>query len=284
MSTRVCHAAAIGAAGFVAAVALGGCDLGPDYKRPETETPGGWRERDSADNVAWPAADWWQAFGSAELNGMMTTAQQANADLGAAIARVKQADAQARIAGAPLLPIVQANASPSKQQIVFPTVSGQIPYTAYTAGVSASYEIDFWGKNAAALAAAKATSRASRYDQQVIALTVVSGVATTYFQALGLQDRLQVARENLANAENVLKIVRDQERVGTATDLSVAQQETIVAGLRAAIPPLQQQISQSPRRAGDPAEQTSQQHEAFGTVAGAATGARGCARSPLGIA
>jgi multidrug efflux system outer membrane protein len=245
MSRQICHAAAIGAAVFIAAAALGGCDLGPDYKRPDTETPGGWREGNTAANVAWPAADWWQGFGSAELNELMATAQQANADLGAAIARVKQADAQLRIAGAALLPSVQANASPSRQQIVFPTINGPIPYTAYTVGISASYEIDFWGKNAAARDAAKAASVASRYDQQVVALTVVSGVATTYFQALGLQDRLQVARENLANAEDVLKLVREQGRVGTTTDLNIAQQETVVAGLRAAIPPLQQQFSQA---------------------------------------
>src|ERR1700682_4759698 len=127
-------------------------------------------------------------------NEMMTTAQQANADLGAAIARVKQADAQLRIAGAALLPSVQANASPSNQRIVFPTINGPIPYTAYTVGISASYEIDFWGKNAAARDAAKAASFASRYDQQVVALTVVSGVATTYFKALGLQAQVPVAR------------------------------------------------------------------------------------------
>jgi NodT family efflux transporter outer membrane factor (OMF) lipoprotein len=239
-------AAAIGTAVIVTALALGGCDLGPDFMRPETETPGEWREGDLAENAAWPSADWWREFGSAELNEMMKSAQQANADLGAAIARVKQADAQVRIAGAPLLPSVNANAGPSTQQVVFPTNGGQqIPYSAYTVGLSASYEVDFWGKNAAVLAAAKAAAHASRYDQQVVALTVVSSVATTYFQALGLQDRLHVARDNLANAENVLKLVRDQARVGTAMDLNVAQQETVVAGLRATIPPLQQQYSQT---------------------------------------
>ncbi|MEA2850868.1 MAG: outer membrane protein multidrug efflux system, partial [Rhodospirillaceae bacterium] len=115
MSRRIFSAASIGAA-FIAAVALGGCDLGPDYKRPDTATPGEWREGDRDERVAWPSAGWWQEFGSAELNEMMTTAQQANADLGAAIARVKQADAQLRIAGAALLPSVQANASPSNQR------------------------------------------------------------------------------------------------------------------------------------------------------------------------
>src|SRR5258708_13367922 len=105
---------------------------------------------------------------------MMTTAQQANADLGAAIARVKQADAQLRIAGAALLPSVQANASPSNQRIVFPTINGPIPYTAYTVGISASYEIDFWGKNAAARVAANAASFASPYDHHATPFTPVT--------------------------------------------------------------------------------------------------------------
>lgn len=230
---------------FLAAVALGGCDIGPDYKRPDVATPGGWRESDTTEKVAWPVTDWWQGFGSAELNEMIATAQQANADLGAAIARVKEADAQVRVAGAPLLPSIQANGGPSTQQITSPFNGQQIRYSAYQLGVSASYEVDFWGKNAAALSAAEATAHASRYDEQVVALTVVSGVATTYFQALGLQDRLQVARDNLANAENILTVIRERVRVGSAMDLDVAQQETIVAGLRAAIPPLQQQFSQT---------------------------------------
>ena len=68
MSRRICHAAGIAVA-FITAAALGGCDLGPDYKRPDTATPGGWRE-DRDESAAWPAADWWRGFGSAELNEM----------------------------------------------------------------------------------------------------------------------------------------------------------------------------------------------------------------------
>src|SRR5260370_33862268 len=131
MSRRLFRAAAIRAA-LIVAVALGGCDLGPDYKRPDPATPGEWREGDRDESVAWPSAAWWQAFGSAELNQMMTTAQPANADLGAAIARVKQAYAQLRIAGAARLPSVQANASPSNQRTVFATINRPIPSTAST--------------------------------------------------------------------------------------------------------------------------------------------------------
>lgn len=221
------------------ALTLGACNLGPDYRHPETATPAQWREGDAAQGAQWPALDWWQGFGSSELDALMAEAQDANADLGAAVARVKEADAQARIAGAPLLPSIDFTGGPATQRVSTPFSRGgsrQIRFSTYTAEVGASYEIDFWGKNAAALA--------SRYDQEVVALTVVSSVATTYFQALGLGDRLQVARDNLANAEDILAIINGRRRVGTASDLDVAQQEAVVAGLRAAIPPLEQQLAQ----------------------------------------
>src|SRR5271168_4288881 len=70
---------------------LAGCDLGPDYEHPTTETPAGWRERDQPAGAAWPAADWWKGFGSPELDALMARAQTENPDLGAAVARVKQA-------------------------------------------------------------------------------------------------------------------------------------------------------------------------------------------------
>src|SRR5260370_9146304 len=112
MSRRLFRAAAIRAA-LIVAVALGGCDLGPDYKRPDTATPGEWREGDRDESVAWPSAARGQAFGSAGLNPMMTTAQQANADLGAATAPATQPHAPLRIAGPALLPPVHPNPSPS---------------------------------------------------------------------------------------------------------------------------------------------------------------------------
>lgn len=231
-------------AALLATTMLAGCDLGPDYERPRTETPAVWREGGAAD--AWPAADWWTGFGSPELDALMTRAQAANPDLGAAVARVRQADAQARIAGAALLPTLEATGGPTTQRALLPTSSGAaVTYQTYTAGLQASYEFDFWGKNRSALDAAKAARQASDYDRAVVALTVVSGVATQYFQALALQDRLQVARENLDNAERVLVLVTTRRRVGTATDLDVAQQETTVATQRAAIPPLEQQRAQA---------------------------------------
>jgi NodT family efflux transporter outer membrane factor (OMF) lipoprotein len=229
----------------LAAASLAGCNLGPDYARPTTDQPGAWRESEVDAAAAWPAADWWRGFNSPELDTLITQAQQANPDLGAAVARIREADAQARIAGAALLPTVEAGVNPSTQQVLSPFSAQPVHYTSYAATLTASYEIDFWGKNKAALAAAKATALSSNYDRTVVALSVVTGVASSYFQALALRDRLQVARENLANAEAVLGIITNGRRAGGASDLELAQQETVVAGLRAVIPPLQQQLSQT---------------------------------------
>jgi outer membrane protein, multidrug efflux system len=225
------------------ATCLSGCDLGPDYRRPAVAAPAAWREAQGPGT--WPSAAWWQGFGSQELDTLIAQAQSANYDLGAAIARVREADAQVRIAGAALLPSVAATAGVSSQQVLATGSGTKVNYTAYSIAPTASYEVDFWGKNSAALQSAKASATASRYDQGVVDLTVVTSVANTYFQVVAFQDRLRVAQQNLYNGENVLRGIEAQQRAGTATELDVAQQQTVVAGLRAAIPPLQQQLVQN---------------------------------------
>src|SRR5260370_37105030 len=99
-----------------AAVTLGACHLGPDYRHPETATPAGWREGDAAQVAQWPAPDWWQGFGSTELNALLADAQGANADLAAAAARANEAAAQSRTAGAPPLPSNEATGGPARRQ------------------------------------------------------------------------------------------------------------------------------------------------------------------------
>ncbi len=114
----------------------------------------------------------------------------------------------------------------------------------YSAQLSASYEVDFWGKNLDALRAAQATALASRFDAQTVWLTTASSIANTYFQALGYRDRLAIARRNLKTASDVLAAFRGRLSVGTASLLDVSQQEALVAGLRAQIPALRSQYQQ----------------------------------------
>jgi outer membrane protein, multidrug efflux system len=231
-----------------AAILLAGCSVGPTYKRPDIPPPAQWHETAGDANAAkssvWPDAEWWHGFGSTTLDELISEAERNNDDLAGAIARVQEADQQARIAGAALLPSLDAGINASRQREFITGQSNKL-FNEFNPELTASYEIDFWGKNRATRDAARAAAAASLYDQQSVALTVISSVATTYFQALELRDRLEVAQQNLDNGEAILKGFRLEQTAGTATGLDVAQQETAVALLNAAVPPLQQQFRQT---------------------------------------
>jgi len=110
--------------------------------------------------------------------------------------------------------------------------------------LSASYEIDFWGKNRALLRAADETAVASRFDREVVALSTIATVANVYFEVLETQDLLRVARNNLAAATRVFNLIKQRFDVGTASQLDVAQQESVVNTQRANIPLIQQVLRQ----------------------------------------
>ena len=242
------------ALGGIICSAVAACSVGPTYHRPDIAPPAQWHEAPDATagfpaagspaaSSPWPEAGWWHGFGSARLDELIAEAERNNDDLAGAIARVREADAQARIAGAPLFPTLDLGADATRER-TFVTGSGPRMANIFNPQITASYELDFWGKNRAQRNAARATAIASRYDQQTVALTVVSSVAGTYFQALEFLDRIQVARQNLENGQKILHGLKLEQTAGTATGLDVAQQETAVALLDAAIPPLLQQFRQ----------------------------------------
>jgi multidrug efflux system outer membrane protein len=198
--------------------ALAACSVGPAYKRPDFAAPAKWHDAFAdGDTAVWPTPDWWHGFGSAKLDELITEAEHSNDDLAVAVARVQEADAQARIAGAPLLPSLDLGATAIRERAQVSSL-GPRAFNVFSPELTASYELDFWGKNRAARAAARATAVASRFDQQTVALTVISSVATTYFQTLELRDRIEVARQNLENGRTVLDGLRLQETAGIATD------------------------------------------------------------------
>ena len=249
MRTRV---RAIGwSIGAAALLGLAGCDLGPDYHRPALDIPPAYRASAATAATAWPSADWWLGFRSPELDSLIALARRENFDLLAAIARVQQADAQVRIAGAALLPTLGASGSASWAQESLAnygrTVRGSsnnVDVHNYSAGLNASYTLDFWGKSLASRQAAVASAMFSRFDQQTVALTVVTSVASTWFNALGFADQLAVARQNLADSEQTLAVIRGRMAAGTASALDVAQQESLVAGVRATLPNLRSEMEQ----------------------------------------
>lgn len=226
-------------------LALAGCALGPAYAPPTLEIPAAYRATEASAAAAWPSETWWRGFRSPELDQLIDAARVHNFDIQAAIARVRQADAQARIAGSPLLPTVSASSDASWSRQAQLSRGGRVGESrSYSIGPSISYEVDLWGRLRAGRQAATATALASRFDQQAVALTVVTSVASTWFEALALQDRLAVAARNIRDSEAILTAIRARRAAGTASELDVAQQETLVANLRAQVPALHSQLEQ----------------------------------------
>lgn len=242
------------AARWVAAacLALGssGCLLTTDLPDPALDVPPGYKAAGASNPLdAPPTLDWWRGFRSGELATLMEEAQTVNLDIAAATARFIQADAQARVAGAPLFPSISGAGQEAYSRTSGSSSSGLTnggrEVVNYQASLSASYELDFWGKNRDAAQAAEETAVATRFDRDVVALTTLTGVANAYFQVLSSQDRLRVAQRNIASAQRILDAIKQRLSAGTGNDLDVAQQESVLANQRALVPPLRQSLQQN---------------------------------------
>jgi multidrug efflux system outer membrane protein len=233
--------------------ALGGCMVTAQQPKPlwNFDLPASYRAARGNPDAAVPQLDWWRGFRSKQLTTLIEEAQTSNFDIAAAIGRIIQADAQAQIAGAPLLPNVGLDARATRSQSSIATGDGAVvggvnrQRRLYNVTVNASYEIDFWGKNRAALLAAEEASIAARYSREVVTITTLASVANVYFEVLSAQERLRIARENVSSSTRILTLFRQRLEAGTANALDVAQQEALVATTRAAIPLLEQIVRQN---------------------------------------
>jgi len=243
----------LGATAAALPLLLAACDLGPDWSKPSSEIPVAFRASTETAGAAWPSVDWWFGFRSPDLNDLIAAAREQNFDIVAAIARVRQADAQVRIAGASLFPTLTADASAQWQHAGVGTSSSRsraggsnasFDTRVYAGGLNASYAVDFWGRYRSSQLAAISSAMFTRFDQQTVALTVTANVASTWFSALALADRLAVGLQNLGDAERILAVVHGRSAAGTASALDVSQQETLVAVERAKIPALRSQMEQ----------------------------------------
>jgi NodT family efflux transporter outer membrane factor (OMF) lipoprotein len=148
-----------------------------------------------------------------------------------------------------LLPVFDLNVDASRSRASQTTGSGggggRSERVTYTGSLSATYEIDFWGKNRAAQRSAEQLAVASRFDREVVALTTVVSVANAYFLVLEAQDRLRLARSNVDATSRVYNLIKQRFDVGTASALDTAQQESLVAQQLASIAPLEQLLRQN---------------------------------------
>jgi outer membrane protein, multidrug efflux system len=229
---------------------LSGCTLESQKPDLALDTPGKYRAARSASEAAVPKLDWWRSFHSRELVSLIEDAQSHNFDIAVAVAQIEQADAQVRIAQAPLFPTIDLNGSASVSKSSSATGSGGGgggggTNHLYATSLSASYVLDFWGKNQSTLAAVEESAVASRYNREVVTLTAISTVATTYFQILGAQDRLRILHKDVGDSSRILDLIMQQFSAGTVSQVNVAQQQSVVATLRASIAPVEQTLQQS---------------------------------------
>jgi NodT family efflux transporter outer membrane factor (OMF) lipoprotein len=223
-------------------LALAGCGTTSPMLKPQMSTPAAWNEAVPRDGGA-VTATWWNAFGSDELQSLVAEALAGSPDLAIAMERVRQAEAQVRVAGASLFPSLDLGVGTSTRTTR--DDRGSVSTNASSTVLSVSYEVDLWGRNRSGVRAAESSLQATVFDRDTARLTLISGVAAGYFEVLTLRSRLAMARENLAIAERVLELVSARSRNGVASALDVSRQQATVLSQRAALLPLEQQERQT---------------------------------------
>jgi NodT family efflux transporter outer membrane factor (OMF) lipoprotein len=227
---------------FALVVSLAGCATTSPILVPGVQVAGRYDEAVPPGSIE-VSPDWWRRFGSQELEQLVHEALAGSPDLAIAMERVQQAEAQASVAGASLFPTLDLGLGSSRRST---GGNGQnLTSNSSNATLSAAYEIDLWGRNAAGVRGANESLRGTRYDRDAAQLTLIAGVASSYFQLLALRTRLDIARDNLQTGERVLELVEARARNGVASQLDVERQQQTVLSLRAALLPLERQERQT---------------------------------------
>jgi len=242
LSTGACRRALVGAC---AAAVLAGCAVGPDYQRPEPVLPPAWRapmaEAADVTNTAW-----WEAFDDADLNGVIRAALDANKDLALATLRIEEFEARLRVSRAANYPKVTAGVSANRQlyseerPVLLPGSADPFQ-NAFLVNANISWEIDIWGRVKRANESARAQLLATEEARRTVMLTLVSNVATSYVQLLGLDQQLALARNTLKNREDALQLATTRFEGGSGTRLAVAQARAAVDALGTAVPDIERQ-------------------------------------------
>ncbi|WP_230411705.1 efflux transporter outer membrane subunit [Denitromonas iodatirespirans] len=217
-------------------LSLAACALTPPPAPPSIDMPAAWSAPTPAGA---PVADPWPAFGSPHLAQLIDEALAASPDVGIGAARVRQAEAALRSAGASRYPTVDLDAGTDARR------SDGVERRSTRASLGMGVELDLWGRIAAGVSGAEAGLAASRHDLVALRLSLAAGVAGSYVDALALRARLAIARDNLAIAERLLAIVEARYRNGAASALDLARQRATVLARRAAILPLEEQLVQT---------------------------------------
>ena len=234
-------------AACIAAAALAGCTVGPNYVRPTVETPPAWRiDYPKAADVA--NLKWWEQFGDPVLNELVETALRDNRDLRIAAARVDQFIGALTATGSQLYPQIGYGADATRARAsavgLPPLPPGANPYfSLYNVSLGASWQTDLFGRVRRQTEAAQAQVYASEQGQRGVVLTLVSGVAASYIVLRSLDRQLEIAQATARNFQGTLRIFELRFKAGMIAKTELTQIRSQVQQALAAIPQFEQAIA-----------------------------------------
>lgn len=224
---------------LVAALVLSGCQIWPDYLRPQVDVPAQYVEStQQVELSAQVGSQWWQLYQDPELNELIAHALQNNKDIKLAVARIEEADAVLREVGAFLFPQIDLEGAAKKTRVTeagaFPVFAAN-PRDNFNFSFVTNFELDFWGKLRRSKEAAKAQAMSTRYAKDTVALSLSGLVASNYLTLRSLESQIAIAQENLKSRDASLALTKRRLEGGVASALDVHQAEVASANLSAQI-------------------------------------------------
>ncbi|HSK46042.1 MAG TPA: efflux transporter outer membrane subunit [Candidatus Binatia bacterium] len=226
-------------------ILLAGCKVGPNYKRPKVDAPSVYRaDPQAAQGVSIAEEKWWTVFEDPELQQLIRTSLAENYDVRIAAARILQAQAALGITRADQFPAITAGASATSQRIPETIVGPATNTSSSVASLSLFWELDFWGKFRRATEAARANLLATEWGQRAVITSLVSSVASAYYQLRELDLEMEISRQTLATRQESLRLVKVRQQGGVTSMMDVRQSEQLVYFAAASIPDLERRIEQ----------------------------------------
>jgi len=230
-------------------VLLTGCTVGPNYKRPTITAPEAYRglAPSAVPQTTESIADekWWTVFEDKQLQTLIRKAIAQNYDARIAAARVLQAQAALGITRADQFPAIYGGAGTFNQRNPrTKTIFTPFETSANQVNLSLSWELDFWGKYRRATESARASLLATEWGRKAVIWSLVSNVASAYFQLLELDAEMEIAQSSLASRKESLRLVEVREKGGRTSMVDVRQSEELVYTAAASIPDLERRIEQ----------------------------------------
>ncbi len=233
--------------------AAAGCTVGPDYKRPIVTVPDAYRGAAGPEPLATADAasigdqGWWDVFQDDQLRELIRTALQQNLDLRIAATRILEAQAQLGVSRADQFPTVDAGAATSRNRAaksVAPVALDPYQKSNFELTTTAAWELDFWGKFRRASETARAGLLASEWGRRAVDTSLVSQVASAYFELRAFDLQLEIATHTLASRRESLRLTEVAANGGATSLIDVRQAEQLVFNAAATIADLERQIAQ----------------------------------------